>query len=141
MILTTKGRYAVMSIIDIATSGDSRPVSLADISARQNIPLSYLEQIFMKLRTSGIVTSVRGPGGGYLLSTTPSKISIFRILQAVGEDIYSKGCLKFRGKCNRSFQKCNSHDLWAGLDKKIQEYFTTISIGDVVSGAIFDGDS
>lgn len=140
MILTTKGRYAVMSIIDIASAKNGGPVSLAEISIRQNIPLSYLEQIFMKLRSSGIVTSVRGPGGGYLLSKSPCSTSIWDILYAVEEVMNSRGCTKEKKKCGPPSVKCNAHDLWAGLDRKIREYFSNISVDDVLSGEILNKD-
>lgn len=137
MILTTKARYAVMSILEIATIGkNGDPVKLAVISERLNIPVNYLEQIFSKLKNCGVVTSVRGPGGGYFLTSDAKEIFISKIIDAVEEDIEMTRCssLKLNG-CMPGNSKCKTHDLWEGLTMHIREYFAGISVEDLVKGA------
>ncbi len=137
MILTTKGRYAVMSILELAImrSNDS-PISLAVISARLSIPVNYLEQIFLKLRKCGIVTSIRGPGGGYILARSPSDIFIDKIIDAVEEDIEMTKCGSIKASgCLPGNAKCKTHDLWNGLTNHIRNYFAGISIEDLVTNA------
>lgn len=136
MILTTKARYAVMSILEIATIGkDGSPVKLAIISDRLNIPVSYLEQIFLKLKNCGIVTSVRGPGGGYFLTSGTKEIFMDKIIDAVEEDIEMTRCSapKVNG-CMRDNSKCKTHDLWEGLTDHIRQYLSSISVEDLVKG-------
>jgi len=132
MNLTTKGRYAVMAMVDLAMNSDQKPVSLADISARQDIALSYLEQIFMHLRRAGIVKSVRGPGGGYTVAYDPAKMTISQIVAAVDESIKMTRCSDSSEEgCSKTKAKCITHNLWEGLSRKIEEYLSSISLDDV----------
>lgn len=135
MMLTSKGRYAVTAIVDIAINYNGKPVNLSDISARQNITQNYLEQIFQKLKKNGLVKSSRGPGGGYLLSSNPKDIKIAQIIEAVGESIKITKCSKNIG-CIKENVKCLTHDLWDGLAISIKSYFDKISIEDVINGEL-----
>lgn len=137
MILTTKGRYAVMAIIDIAEGDLDQPTALFTISQRQNISLSYLEQIFTKLRKAEIVRSIKGPGGGYFLNKNPQQITIADIINAIGEPIRMTNCSNKKDGCpsNKEFsRKCKTHDLWSGLEKRIYDYLYSVSLQDVCSG-------
>ena len=132
MNLTTKGRYAVMAMVDLAMNASDRPVSLSDISMRQDIALNYLEQIFMRLRRAGVVKSVRGPGGGYVLAFDAKDMSIARIVDAVDESIKMTRCSDDgEGGCSKTKAKCITHDLWEGLGRRINEYLSSISLDDV----------
>lgn len=137
MVITTRGRYAVMAILDIASRNNSNPITLADVSIAQNIALSYLEQIFLRLKRCGIVTSVRGPGGGYLLAREPGKITIDQIIDAVEEDIDATRCGPETTKwCMPGNVKCRAHDLWDSLSLAIRDHFASVSIADVLSGSL-----
>jgi Rrf2 family transcriptional regulator, iron-sulfur cluster assembly transcription factor len=128
--LTTKGRYAVTAMLDLAYHGEKNPVTLTDIAKRQEISLSYLEQLFARLRRSGMVEGVRGPGGGYQLSRKAELISIAAIIAAVDETIDSTRC---GGKSNcQNNQPCLTHDLWMGLSDQIRRYLDSISLQDVL---------
>jgi Rrf2 family transcriptional regulator, iron-sulfur cluster assembly transcription factor len=128
--LTTKGRYAVTAMLDLAYHGEKRPVTLTDIAKRQNISLSYLEQLFARLRRAGMVEGVRGPGGGYQLSRDLAQINIADIISAVDESIDSTRC---GGKANcQNAQPCLTHDLWMGLSDQIRLYLSTISLHDLL---------
>ncbi len=130
MKLTTKGRYAVTAMLDLALHNDQAPVNLADISARQNISLTYLEQLFRKLRKKGLVESVRGPGGGYRLAQSADEISTAHVLYAVDEHINMTRC---SGQQNcMGDARCLTHDLWLGLNRNIAEYLNGISLGELV---------
>lgn len=132
MNLTTKGRYAVMAMVDLALNADQKPVSLADIATRQDIALNYLEQIFMRLRRAGMVKSVRGPGGGYVMGLDPKKMTISDIVMAVDESIKMTRCSdESEGGCSKAKAKCITHNLWEGLSRKIYEYLNSISLDDV----------
>ena len=131
MILTTKGRYAAMAVIEIADDKSGNPVSLLTISQRQKISLSYLEQIFSGLKKSGIVTSVKGPGGGYLLGKDRDAITVAEIIKAIGEPIKMTRCTKAQKSCVNSGAKCKTHHLWHGLENKIYEYLNSISLQDI----------
>ncbi|MBM5782541.1 MAG: Rrf2 family transcriptional regulator [Pelagibacterales bacterium] len=139
MILTTKGRYAVLAIIDIADSADSEKATpLFAISQRQNISLSYLEQIFTKLRKAEIVKSSKGPGGGYFLNKDPKEITIAEIINAIGEPIRITSCSNKKEGCisnKETSKKCKTHDLWHGLEKRIYDYLYSISLYDVCSSS------
>jgi Rrf2 family iron-sulfur cluster assembly transcriptional regulator len=128
--LTTKGRYAVTAMLDLAYHSEKRPVTLTDIAKRQQISLSYLEQLFARLRRSGMVEGVRGPGGGYQLSRDAGQISIADIIAAVDETIDSTRC-GGKGNCQNS-QPCLTHDLWMGLSDQIRDYLDSISLQDVL---------
>ena len=130
--LTTKGRYAVTAMLDLAYHSEKRPVTLTDIAQRQEISLSYLEQLFARLRRSGLVEGVRGPGGGYHLSRKPAAISIAEIITAVDETIDSTRC-GGEANCQHS-EPCLSHDLWMGLSNQIRSYLDSISLQDVLNG-------
>jgi len=140
MRLSTKGRYAVMAMADLAGNareagnpGESRPVALADIAARQDISLSYLEQLFAKLRRGGLVTSVRGPGGGYRLSRSSDELRIADIILAVDEPIAATRCKSGSTKgCTKTGARCVTHDLWEELGQQIHIFLSSVSLADVV---------
>lgn len=130
MRLTTKGRFAVTAMIDLAMRDGSGPVTLAEISARQKISLSYLEQLFGKLRRHQLVESVRGPGGGYCLAKNTADMSVADIILAVDEPIDATQC---GGKENcRDEQKCLTHDLWATLTERIFDYLESVTLRQLV---------
>lgn len=130
MRLTTKGRFAVTAMIDLAMHHGSGPVTLAEISGRQKISLSYLEQLFGKLRRHQLVESVRGPGGGYCLAKDMSDMSVADIILAVDEPIDATQC---GGKENcQDDQKCLTHDLWASLNERIFDYLESVSLRQLV---------
>jgi Rrf2 family iron-sulfur cluster assembly transcriptional regulator len=131
MRLTTKGRFAVTAMADLATRGEKSPVTLAAISERQKISLSYLEQLFGKLRRSQIVESVRGPGGGYYLARTAEKITIAEIILAVDEPLDATRC-GGKGNCRGEENSCITHDLWMGLNEKILEYLNAVTLQQLV---------
>ena len=130
MRLTTKGRYAVTAMLDLAYHSEKKPVTLTDIAKRQNISLSYLEQLFARLRRAGMVEGVRGPGGGYQLSRDVSQINIAEIISAVDETMDSTRC-GGKGDCQNT-QPCLTHDLWMGLSEQIRAYLSTISLQDLL---------
>ncbi|NBX02690.1 MAG: Rrf2 family transcriptional regulator [Alphaproteobacteria bacterium] len=131
MILGTKARYAVMAMVDLAGRDSAAPVTLAGLADSQEITLPYLEQIFSKLKQAGLVTSVRGPGGGYVLANSSDKITIAQIVEAVEESIQMTRCAKESGGCMSSKAKCLTHDLWDGLGKQIHDYLSGITLADV----------
>ncbi|MBH9336326.1 Fe-S cluster assembly transcriptional regulator IscR [Pseudomonas aeruginosa] len=131
MRLTTKGRYAVTAMLDLALHAQQGPVSLADISERQGISLSYLEQLFAKLRRGNLVTSVRGPGGGYQLSRHMSGIHVAQVIDAVHESVAATRC-QGQGDCH-SGDTCLTHHLWCDLSLQIHEFLSGISLADLVS--------
>lgn len=130
MKLTTRGRYAVTAMLDLAIHGSQRPVSLADISSRQEISLSYLEQLFSKLRRSGLVKSVRGPGGGYHLAREDAAIFVAEIIDAVDESVDVTHC-HGKGNCQQG-EVCLTHHLWQDLSEQIHAFLSQISLGDLV---------
>ena len=133
MKLTTKGRYAVMAMADLASFQSDKPVSLNDISLRQNISLSYLEQLFTKLKNGKLVKSVRGPSGGYILDKNPKEIKLSNIIFAVDEKVKTLNCKKDSKKgCNGKNTKCITHNLWDDLEKHINEFFDNVSLKDLV---------
>ena len=132
MRLTTKGRFAVTAMMDLAMRTGNGPVTLSDISERQQISLSYLEQLFGKLRRYGLVSSVRGPGGGYRLAKTLPQIKVADIILAVDEPIDATRC---HGMQNcKDDQKCLTHDLWEHLNKVIFDYLHSVSLADLAHG-------
>lgn len=134
MKLSTKGRYAVMALVDLATHGDGRPVSLADIAERQEISLSYLEQLFAKLRRAELVASVRGPGGGYLLARGADGTRISDIVLAVDEPIHATRCTPGQPYgCRSNKSRCLTHDLWEELGNQIYLYLSSVTLQDVVA--------
>ena len=130
MRLTTKGRYAVTAMLDIALRGDQGPVSLADISGRQDISLSYLEQLFAKLRRNALVSSVRGPGGGYRLSRSGDGIFVAQIIDAVNDTVDATGC-GGTADCQQG-EVCLTHHLWCDLSDQIHDFLSEISLSDLV---------
>lgn len=130
MRLTTKGRYAVTAMLDLALHQFDGPVALADISTRQGISLSYLEQLFSKLRQQGLVKSIRGPGGGYSLIDPDSRVSIAAIVDAVDESVDATKC-KEKGDCQKG-EKCLTHHLWSDLSKQIHAFLSDISLRDLM---------
>lgn len=133
MNITAKGRYAVMAMVDIATHYDGKPISLHEISTRQDITLNYLEQIFMKLRKNNLVKSVRGPGGGYLLAKSSDKINSCEIINAVEEFIDMTRCIGSDNKsgCMKNNSLCKTHYLWEGLSNQINEYLKSVTLHDI----------
>ncbi len=131
MKLTTKGRYAVTAMLDLALHYEQGAVTLADIARRQGISLSYLEQLFAKLRRNGLVDSIRGPGGGYNLATAPSKISVAQIIHAINENIDARRCGGEKN-CDGE-ERCLTHYLWEDLSQRIDEFLSGITLGDLVS--------
>ena len=133
MKLTTKGRYAVMAMADLALFKDKGPTSLKDISIRQNISLAYLEQIFIKLKQVNLVKSVRGAKGGYVLETSAEEIKISNIISAVDEEIKTLNCKKESKRgCNNKSSKCITHNLWDQLDQHINSFFEKVKLQDLV---------
>lgn len=130
MRLTTRGRYAVTAMLDLALHATERPVPLADISERQGISLSYLEQLFSKLRQSKLVASVRGPGGGYRLSRTASEIHVAQIIDAVNESVDATNC-GGKGDCQAG-EVCLTHTLWQELSGEIHHFLSNISLQKLV---------
>lgn len=130
MRLTTKGRYAVTAMLDLALHHGEGPVSLADVARRQDISLSYLEQLFARLRKKALVASVRGPGGGYLLGRGASEIYIAEVIAAVDEMVDTTRC-GGRHNCQNN-ERCLTHDLWCDLSGRIFDYLSGISLGDLM---------
>ncbi|GHD47766.1 transcriptional regulator, BadM/Rrf2 family [Marinobacter persicus] len=130
MKLTTKGRYAVTAMLDLALHATEGPVSLADISARQEISLSYLEQLFSRLRRHSLVISVRGPGGGYRLSRSADEVFIAEVVDAVSESLDTTRCGN-KGDCQNG-EKCLTHHLWSDLSDRIHNFLSEISLGDLM---------
>ena len=131
MRLTTKGRYAVTAMLDLSINASRGPVTLSDISKRQDISLSYLEQLFAKLRKQDLVSSVRGPGGGYLLGRKGSEIDVAEIIDAVSESLDTTKC-QGKGDCNGG-EMCLTHHLWEDLSAQIHKFLSDITLADLVS--------
>ena len=133
MKLTSKGRYAVMGLADIANFDRQNPVSLRDISLRQNISLVYLEQIFSKLKKNNIVKSIRGANGGYLLTRDPDQIKLSNIFSAVDEKVKTLQCKRESKRgCNGRSTKCITHYLWDDLEMHINDFFDKKNLGDIL---------
>lgn len=142
MFLTTKGRYAVMALVDIAVNSNGKPVTLADISNRQSIDLGYLEQIFTKLRKVGLVDSVRGPGGGYLLKRSKQEIYVSDVMFAVDENIKMTRCEHKTGMgCLDNKSRCITHHFWEKLEDHIHHFLKSMTISDVIDKNIKQGVS
>jgi Rrf2 family iron-sulfur cluster assembly transcriptional regulator len=131
MRLTTKGRYAVTAMLDLAIHQERGPIALADISERQGISLSYLEQLFARLRRNGLVKSARGPGGGYRLGLPADAISVAAVITAVDENVDATRCGGLKN-CHGS-ERCLTHDLWEELSAQIFEFLNGISLGELVA--------
>ena len=134
MKLTTKGRYAVMAMADLASNEELKPVSLKEIAIRQNISLSYLEQLFLKLKNNHLVKSVRGPQGGYMLGKKAKDITLSNIISAVNEEVKTLNCKKDSKKgCDGKSVKCITHDLWADLGNHINGFFENKNLNELIS--------
>ena len=132
MKLTNKGRYAVMAMADLALNSKNGPISLTEISIRQNISLAYLEQIFLKLRSNKLVRSARGVNGGYTLDKSASEIKLSNIIHAVDEEIKTLNCKKNSKRgCNNKSTKCITHNLWDQLDQHINGFFEKVKLHDL----------
>lgn len=138
MRLSTKGRYAVMAMADLARRENeaARAVALADIAARQEISLSYLEQLFARLRRKGLVKSARGPGGGYRLARAAEATTIAEIVHAVDEPLRATRCHSIGKGCMMKGERCLTHDLWADLGAQIEGYLASVSLADVIGGRL-----
>ena len=133
MKLTTKGRYAVMAMADLATNANGSAISLTEISYRQNISLAYLEQIFIKLKSKKLVKSTRGANGGYRLERPASEIKLSYIISAVDEEVKMLNCKKNSKKgCNNKSTKCITHNLWDQLDQHINNFFEKVKLQDLI---------
>src|SRR5258708_5383880 len=131
--LSTKGRYAVMAMVDLARHAQAKPVSLSDIATRQEISLSYLEQLFARLRRAGLVKSVRGPGGGYRLAHSSAETRVSAIILAVDEPITATRCTEMGAAgCRADRSKCLTHDLWEELGNQIHQFLASVSLADVL---------
>ncbi len=136
MRLSTKGRYAVMAMADLAKRGGGGAVTLHEIAARQDISLPYLEQLFARLRRRGLVKSVRGPGGGYRLALAAAQMCVADIVTAVDEPLEAVRCGGGPGGCMPGGERCLTHDLWDELGRHIHDYLASVSLDDVVSGRL-----
>jgi Rrf2 family iron-sulfur cluster assembly transcriptional regulator len=137
MMLSTKGRYAAMAMVDLARTGSAAPVTLAAIAERQEIPLAYLEQIFARLKREGIVQSVRGPGGGYRLARDPAETTVAAIVLAADESLKMTRCGGM-GKpgCMSTKARCLTHELWEALGAHIENYLHSVTLADVCAGKL-----
>ena len=137
MKLNTRGRYAVMALADLANFDKKKPVSLRDISLRQNISLVYLEQIFSKLKKNNIVKSIRGANGGYVLTKNPEQIKLSNIFSAVDEQVKTVQCKRDSKKgCNGRLTKCITHYLWDDLEMHINDFFDKKNLGDLLKNSL-----
>lgn len=137
MKLSTKGRYAVMAMVDLASYNNGKPVSLADIADRQEISLSYLEQLFAKLKRGSLVKSVRGPGGGYLLAHKPEETRISDIILCVDEPMRATRCTPGQPfGCRSNKGRCLTHDLWEELSNQIHLFLSSVTLADVIGRRI-----
>ena len=134
MKLSTKGRYAVMAMTDLAGHADRRAVSLAEIAERQQLSVAYLEQLFARMRRRGLVISARGPGGGYRLARPAEETTVAEVVTAVDEPLRATRCGGKPGGCMRGGAKCLTHDLWEETGRRIQDYLASISLADVLNG-------
>lgn len=132
MKLSTKGKYAVVAVVDLALHSQGRPMALSEIADRQKLPTQYLEQLFSKLRRCGLVKSTRGQSGGYTLARAPHQIQILDVLQAVEESVQTTRCAPDSHKsCIGGSEKCLTHQLWRGLENQVLGYLQTVTIDDV----------
>ncbi|HET6451602.1 MAG TPA: Rrf2 family transcriptional regulator [Spirochaetia bacterium] len=133
MRITTKGRYGLRAVINLARSNHNRPVSIGSIAAEENVSSEFLEQIFFKLKKAGLIRSVRGPGGGFVLNRGPGEISVQDILSAVGETHGLTPCtLRRKTLCDRP-EPCAAHDIWTGLQKTMEDYLTNVTLKDIIA--------
>ena len=140
MQLSTKGRYAVMAMTDLAGRGGERAISVAEIAERQQISQAYLEQLFSRLRRRGLVTSHRGPGGGYRLARPASETTVADVVMAVDEPLRATRCAGGKAGCMMHGARCLTHDLWEETGRRIQGYLASVSLADVLSGRLGGGE-
>jgi Rrf2 family transcriptional regulator, iron-sulfur cluster assembly transcription factor len=131
MKLTTRGRYAVMAMVDLAQNGAEKPISLSEIAERQNISLGYLEQLFARLRQANLIESTRGIHGGYLLARSPANIRIGEIVDAADESLKATRCTAMNSGCMQG-KKCKTHDLWESLTHHVHFFLNSVSLQDVL---------
>lgn len=131
MILTTKARYAVMAVIEIANNKEQGPLPLTEIAKRQEISLSYLERIFSILKDANIVAATKGPGGGYSLARPRKEITVSQIVKAIGEPIKMTRCNEGQRSCLKGSSRCKAHHIWSGLEKKIYSYLDSLVLSDL----------
>jgi len=134
MRLSTKAQYAVRAMVSLSLHGSGSPMALKDISVREDISLTYLEQLFVKLRRGGIVDSVRGPGGGYVLARPASEIRVDEIIDSVEETLVPVSCMDVTGRCVCTDQ-CVSHSVWQGLAERIRHFLASITLDDLTKEA------
>ena len=133
MRITTKGRYGLRAVINLANSNHSRPVSIGSIAAEEQVSSEFLEQIFFKLKKAGLIRSVRGPGGGFVLDRKPQDISVQDILSAVGETHGLTPCtLRRKALCDRP-EPCAAHEIWTGLQKTMEDYLSSVTLKDILA--------
>jgi Rrf2 family iron-sulfur cluster assembly transcriptional regulator len=133
MRITTKGRYGLRAVINLAKTNHSRPVSIGSIASQENVSSEFLEQIFYKLKKAGVIRSIRGPGGGFVLNRAPAEISVQDILEAVGETRGLTPCtLRRKTLCDRP-EPCAAHDIWTGLQKTMEDYLTHVTLKDILA--------
>ncbi|MEP6967155.1 MAG: Rrf2 family transcriptional regulator [Pseudomonadota bacterium] len=140
MQLSTRGRYAVMAMTELAGREGARAVSLASIAERQQISRPYLEQLFARLRRRGLVSSVRGPGGGYRLARPASELSVAEVVIAVDEPLRATRCSGSGAGCMKGGARCLTHDLWAETGRQIHDYLAAVSLADVLAGRLRPGE-
>ena len=133
MRITTKGRYGLRAVINLARTNHNRPVSIGSIAAEENVSSEFLEQIFFKLKKAGLIRSVRGPGGGFILNRAPADISVNDILQAVGETHGLTPCTLHRKTLCERPEPCAAHDIWTGLQKTMEDYLTNVTLKDILA--------
>lgn len=132
MRITTKGRYGLRAVINLAMANHSRPISIGSIAHEENVSSEFLEQIFFKLKKAGLIRSVRGPGGGFILDKKPSEISVQNILDAVGETHGLTPCtLRRKQLCDR-VEPCAAHEIWTGLQKTMEDYLSGVTLDDIL---------
>ncbi len=136
MQLTSKARYAVAAMMDLCRHAEERPVPLAAVAARQYISLSYLEQLFRRLREAGLVVATRGPGGGYRLARPAETISIAEIIRAVGEPVQTTGCGGGPRGCRPDGSRCDAHALWTALEAHIESFLSGVTLAEAANGEI-----
>ena len=141
MQLSTRGRYAVMAMTELAGREGARAVPLASIAERQQISLAYLEQLFARLRRRGLVLSVRGPGGGYRLAKPAGELSVAEVVIAVDEPLRAVRCSGAGAGCMKGGARCLTHDLWAETGRQIHDYLAAVSLADVLAGRLRPGEA
>ena len=132
MRITTKGRYGLRAVINLAMAHHNRPISISSIASVENVSSEFLEQIFFKLKKAGLIRSIRGPGGGFVLNRTPGEISVHDILDAVGETRGFTPCTMRRKKLCDKTEACAAHDIWTGLQKTMEDYLTNVTLKDIL---------